>query len=356
MRKVKSFVDGPYIYVEHNGLREVRINGDENGIHLKEQTLTIAAQQITCTVDNDDGDKFHFDILTHHQIPPCEYAKPSKLFVIADIEGNFNSFKSLLIGNNIIDKNFDWIFGNGHLVLLGDIVDRDLNVLPVLWLIYKLEQEARLQGGVVHFILGNHEDLFISAKTRYAHPKYLFVAKQITKVKDEAAAYAQLISEDLLLRQWLVTKNAIEIVGDLLLVHGGISQQVLDLDLTVLEINNVIREGILRKISNPTKIPTLKLLMGSYGPLWFRGFVFDYKELYKKVSDNFISKVIEYFKVEHILIGHNMVKEISPDFNRKLYRLDVKQPTEAFTGMSQALLIEHNTFYRVNDFGERIEI
>jgi len=352
----KSFVDGPYIYEEPNGLHEIRISGNEDGLHIQKKNLPKSAYQIYCTADNEARDQFHFNIMDEYLIPPCQYSAPSKLFIIADIEGNFNTLKSLLIGNSIIDKNYKWAFGEGHLVLLGDLVDRASNVLPVLWLIYKLEQEAKSHGGVVHLILGNHEDFFISANTKYVHPKYLFVAKSIFKIDDKASAYAHLISENLILRQWLLTKNTIEKIGNLLFVHGGISQQVLDLNLSILEVNKLVREGIQRLPTTSSKIPILNLLLRSYGPFWYRGFVSNYKDLYKKVSDSFINKVLDYYKVDHILIGHNMVTEISPDFNKKVIRLDVEQPTEVFSGMSQALMIESKTFYRVNDLGEKTEI
>ena len=76
---------------------------------------------------------------------------------LVNIEGNYYSFVNLLIGNKITDNNLNWIYGTGQLVLNGDMVDRGEYVTQVLWLIYKLEQEASAAGGHVHFILGNHE-------------------------------------------------------------------------------------------------------------------------------------------------------------------------------------------------------
>ena len=65
------------------------------------------------------------------------------MFVVSDIEGEFKAFRQLLQGNNIIDENFNWTFGNGHLVLTGDFVDRGTLVTEVLWLIYSLEEKAK---------------------------------------------------------------------------------------------------------------------------------------------------------------------------------------------------------------------
>ena len=91
-------------------------------------------------------------------IPESSFAEfPEKVVVISDIEGNFTGFYSFLRNNGIIDEKFNWSFGKGHLVLLGDFMDRGDHVTQVLWLIYKLEKEAMQAGGFVHFVLGNHE-------------------------------------------------------------------------------------------------------------------------------------------------------------------------------------------------------
>mgnify|MGYP000951887711 CR=1 FL=1 len=72
----------------------------------------------------------------------------------------------------MIDQNLNWTFGKGHLVLVGDFVDRGVFVTQVLWLIYKLEQDAENQGGQVHFVIGNHELKAMQGNTMSASPKY----------------------------------------------------------------------------------------------------------------------------------------------------------------------------------------
>ena len=79
------------------------------------------------------------------------------MFVLSDIEGEFAAFKSLMQGNGIMDQNYKWTFGDGHLVICGDLFDRGNRVTEYLWLLYKLEDEAKAQGGYVHVILGNHD-------------------------------------------------------------------------------------------------------------------------------------------------------------------------------------------------------
>jgi len=60
-------------------------------------------------------------------------------------------------GNGVIDARLHWIYGDGQVVLVGDMVDRGRNVLPLLWLVYRIEAEAKAAGGALHDVLRNHE-------------------------------------------------------------------------------------------------------------------------------------------------------------------------------------------------------
>ena len=61
-----------------------------------------------------------------------------------------------------MDSACHWTFGKGHLVICGDLFDRGNDVTAELWLLYKLEEEAKEKGGYVHTILGNHEIMNLS--------------------------------------------------------------------------------------------------------------------------------------------------------------------------------------------------
>jgi hypothetical protein len=56
-----------------------------------------------------------------------------------------------------MDDAGHWQFGQGHLVILGDSVDRGRDVFAVLWRLYGLAGQASATGGAVHVVLGNHE-------------------------------------------------------------------------------------------------------------------------------------------------------------------------------------------------------
>ena len=45
--------------------------------------------------------------------------------------------------------------------------------------IYELENQAEAAGGMVHFVLGNHEEMNLSGDFRYVRNKYMNVAKKM---------------------------------------------------------------------------------------------------------------------------------------------------------------------------------
>ncbi len=69
--------------------------------------------------------KFSFQLKDSIKLENETYNLPDKIIVISDIEGNFDAFSGFLLNNKVIDNNYNWIFGNGHLLLNGDFVDRE---------------------------------------------------------------------------------------------------------------------------------------------------------------------------------------------------------------------------------------
>lgn len=69
-----------------------------------------------------------------------------------------------------------WNIWKEQLVVIGDVFDRGKDVLPIYWLLYKLEKEAADAGGQLVFLLGNHEGMVLAGDLRYVKSKYLHLA------------------------------------------------------------------------------------------------------------------------------------------------------------------------------------
>ncbi|WP_207514023.1 metallophosphoesterase [Longitalea luteola] len=269
-----------------------------------------------------------------------EYKNVRMIFVVSDIEGNFQAFRKLLVKNKVIDRNCKWTFGEGHLVILGDCFDRGEQVTECLWLIYSLEELARKDGGHVHFILGNHEIMNLNGDWRYVHPKY--AEKQPFSRNPPAALYYGNAE----LWKWLQTKNIIEKIDDILFVHGGIANEMLALKLSVTEINDLARpyyHAAEKIFSDP---PLYYIFNSELSPFWYRGY---YQQA---INEELVDATLAHFKVNTIITGHTVVDHITSFFNGKVINVD----TDHSVGNSEALLIKKNGYYRVDNEGNRTKI
>ena len=144
--------DGPYVYYQGGEIivEEITPSGLVSNTYSTTDGL-----ELTCNLPN-MGTSFSFflksEILTE---PSVDIETPSKFLAISDFDGHIEGLTMVLIGEGIIDNDFNWTYGDGHLMISGDLFDRGYNITESMWLLYKLESEAEAQGGKVHLIIGN---------------------------------------------------------------------------------------------------------------------------------------------------------------------------------------------------------
>lgn len=175
--------DGPYVFYKNDSIINVNyIRGNKkDGFFLDQNNYSINAKIPAFCHFPLDSTGFEFSINTDFKTPLNTYSDNGKIIAISDIESGYKVFRDFLINNKVIDKNLNWTFDNGHLVLVGDFVDMGFSTTQVLWFIYKLEQEAEKHGGFVHFILGNHELKNMQGNFDSSSPKYFHVASILEK-------------------------------------------------------------------------------------------------------------------------------------------------------------------------------
>ena len=337
-------VDGPYIMNEGGNLFSYRVTKEHKLIKERISRL----DSLIVRVPNEQQDSFYVLLRDSLAVAPGVTQMPEKLLVLSDIEGNFNGMYSYLVSNDVIDQNYNWTYGAGHLVLLGDFVDRGEYMVQVLWLIYMLEDKAERAGGKVHYILGNHEVMNLQGNAKYAHEKYIKMAQNMSGVVRWDKAYKSLFGQNTELGNWLRTKNAVEKIGDYVFVHAGFSEKVLRYRPDIDKINTVIRDNI-----DEENVDSLAVhLMGSDGPLWYRGMAIDYKNEPKMDKADFKS-VLAFLNADKIVIGHTVVDDIMTDYSGSLIKVDVHHGHEKYTGKTKGLLIENGVEYKVDDKGQK---
>ncbi len=286
------------------------------------------------------GKSFKVGLKKKLKTEKSEFRKVKKLLVLSDIEGNFGALRKLLQAGKVIDEAFNWTFGDGNLVLIGDFFDRGQQVTEVLWFIYYLEEKAKAAGGYIHFILGNHEIMNLSGDLRYVQQKYLDNASLLKQ------NYVSLYDENSELGRWLRTKNIVEKIGDIVFAHGGISASIKAMNISIESINSVTRPYYADTASHYADEKS-GTIFSDLGPFWYRGY---YEKSNPGISLQ-IDSTLAQFGAKHIITGHTIVADtISVWYNGKLLNTDIHHAE----GKSEALLIEDGKYYRVNAEGKKV--
>ena len=335
--------DGPYILYKGDSMHVYHIDSGSQ-VNLRSKSLPLSARnmEVLQVATDEPGKFFEVRLKSKLENEKAEYARPKKMLVLSDIEGNFGAFRKLLQAAGVIDTNCQWIFGDGHLVLVGDFVDRGNMVTELHWLIYALEDQAAAAKGKVHYILGNHEIMNMSGDLNYLHAKY----QRNSKLLD--LNYMHLVGPESEIGRWLATKNIAERIGNLLFVHAGMSGYMNLMALPLKEVNSMARPYY---TDSTFKYPDQKieLLFSDYGPFWYRG----YYAGQSKASRAQIDSTLTIYNVKHIVTGHTIVApHIATYHEGKVIDIDVHHAS----GHSEGLLIEKNEMIRINQNGERFPL
>lgn len=343
--------DGPYVFYKNDSTLNVNyIRGNQDdGFYLEQKDYAVNSKISGFSYFPLDSTSFEFSLKSNFQNPASSYDDNNSILAISDIESGFATFRDFLINNNVIDQKLNWIFGTGHLVLIGDFVDRGFSTTQVLWFIYKLEQDAAKQGGSVHFILGNHELKNFQGNYESTSPKYFHVAAILKKKQTE------LYDSNSFIGKWMASKNSIELINGTLFTHGGLHPKIVDYDLSLDEINNIVRNNYYKPYyPNPVKSKEQFLISTHTGISWYRGY---FKE---DLTQEDVERGLNKFNARSIAVGHTLQSKVNRQFNGKVIGVDVKHPNDYHKNFpfqkSEGLLIEGDKYYRILHNGEREEI
>lgn len=314
---LNSINDGPYIFIEEDKLMEKNIvNG---AVVIKE--LPKDAYE------------------TKFKKAKSKFKKVKKIAALSDIHGQHELAVEILTNHQIIDNLQNWIYGEGHLIIVGDIFDRGPQVNETLWLLYKLEKQAEEAGGKVHVLLGNHEYLVFGNDLRYIHKKYAIVSGLLK------TNYTDLYGKNTVMGRWLRSKPTIVKINDNTFVHGGISKEFLGIPYNMNQINSIMSESIdiAESVLDSTGISYH--YFGENGPVWYRGYFYD------DLPDKEISDILSGIYSKHIVVGHCSNKTVVELYDGKVYGVDSSIKLGKY---GELLLIEDKQYYRGTKDGERI--
>ena len=329
---------------------------------------------------------------------PCEWSDVEKIVAVGDIHGDYENFLLILKKVGIVNDSLQWIGGETHLVQIGDILDRGPGAKDAFDLLMRLEKESEAAGGMVHVLLGNHEELNITGRS-LDYPSYVtveqfisFIPEKLLKEKtkeyikglpdnERARAESQglnpssdgnfrlywekLIREDERARsayvrnfddtygKWLVRKNTVIKIDDIVFSHAGISEKYSKWKLR--DINDQVRSE-LRHFIQSSNGPmgsvarfNPKIVYDSLSPLWYRGLATSDEHSAEKE----VFKTLDRLKARYMVTGHNFFQygKRSPfldidgirHFGGRVYNIDTGI-NRIYGGLVAALVIDNGTF------------
>ena len=291
-------------------------------------------------------DTLHYTIYKPiKQVNQDKFTNVEKVFAVGDLHGQYDSLLTLLLNNKVIDKDYNWNFGSGHLVFIGDLFDRGDKVTELLWFVYKLWHQAPKSGGNVHVLIGNHEILILNKDYRYVNEKYTFLTRGLD------IDFSYLYSNNTVLGNFLRSFKVAVTINDILFVHAGLSIFMVEQNVSIRELNQFFNQ-----IFNQTSkdfIPERAFTVYSdavsdKGPFWYRGYITE-SNLVPKARQDEVERVLNFFNAKVMVIGHTEVLSIETLYNGKVIPINV--PFHRVGIVKQGLLYQKEKIYKCNSDG-----
>lgn len=298
-----SISDGPYVFY-NNGVNEVTAKWVCDGEVTTQQKINPGLKVERCGLP-----AFLGQLAFSEQL--VQYNDGKKIAALSDMHGQFELTVNLLRNNGIIDDNNNWIFGDGHFVITGDVFDRGDKQTELLWLLFKLEQQAQKRGGKVHLLLGNHEVMILNGDLRYLNPKYTKTAELLQR------PFEQLYGKETVLGKWLRSRAVLAKINGYLFAHGGFHPELAEHKFTLQDINQLFKSNLVKSELDTPRQGWGESLHKTNGPIWYRGYFKD-----GGATEQELDALLSHFDVKRIVVGHTSQKKIETRYDGKVVAID----------------------------------
>jgi len=272
----------------------------------------------------------------------------TRVISIGDIHGDFTIFKRLLYMCKVIDKSGNWTGGSTHVIQMGDTMDgkrpgvkmnkmymEESGELEIILYILILDSQAKLTGGRVISILGNHE--------LYSHyfnnDNKGFIRDYVKKADIDVFKYHGLDRQKFLLpgneggKLFGRTRPIIYQIGDFLFIHGSITDAMIRYNLDrngKVDITKINRDVSLW-LTGKSKVPKYLENTDEDNPIFSREYS-DKRNISDAKCNKIAKQLKKFYNVNHVVMGHSSYSSINTACNnRMLIRTDVSL-SRAFGG------------------------
>lgn len=232
---------------------------------------------------------------------------PDLVLLVGDLHGDFKALTQIISYTNYSSSNL--------LISIGDIIGRgdDTQLLMNYFMTHP---------NTLH-ILGNHEHLNMKGQFAYVSPGDI---STFGNIQNRFKAFAK----GGLYHDYLISRPVVVKLGDILLVHAGLSLEIAQKYEDLGEIN--------------AKFWTDYQLTGTIGPIWYRGFAHNPEN---EICED-VEKVLEIFKCKFMVMGHTVFNQITTKCAGKAVFVD--------TGISYAMASRVSALEILQSAGETVQL
>jgi hypothetical protein len=277
-----------------------------------------------------------------------------RIIAIGDVHGDFKLVIDSLEIAKVIKRSgnsYEWIGKDTVVVQVGDQNDScrslngscdhvrhdtadDIKIFKFYTYLHKL---AKKEGGGVYSLIGNHEIMNVNGNFSYASNANIDSFKNYVdpytgeKFNNAIEARKHAFSRGNEYANMLgCTRNSVLIIGDFLFIHAGMEAKFLQNYRgrgKLHELNALVRNWILNKLSHVSEEEEKVLNNSSYSPFWTRilGSLPPHLPYDDARCQEHLEPILNSYKIKGMIIGHTPQLDdgINSTCGNKLFRVDV---------------------------------
>eukprot|EP00891_Asterochloris_glomerata_P005539 jgi/Astpho2/5539/Aster-02800 len=276
-------------------------------------------------------------------LPPTFIKAADRIVAFGDIHGDLQKAVTALETAGVLtehNQSVKWTGGNTVVVQLGDVLDRGDSEIGVIMMLRELDRQAKLEGGRVIMLNGNHESLNVCGDFRYTTPGGLRESALAAGLRDlpledvsnQLKARYMLYSPGGGMARELAKNPTVLLVNDILFAHGGVLPPHVSHGLE--RLNHEVSAWMRGELTQGRRARPPYHAMGyANSVVWTRQFG---QERFKSAYDRMMTcaklhMTLDSVGARHLVIGHTpQLEGANCECDRRVWRMDV--------GMSEGVL------------------
>ena len=284
--------------------------------------------------------------------PPTRITHEGRVVALGDLHGDLRkTLMALKVAGVVEEKNGRpvWTGGDTLVIQMGDILDRGDNEIAIISLLREVGRMAKLEGGDVIILNGNHESLNVAGDFRYVTPGAFWESAMAAGL-DEADARKS--NDAILQARWslyrpggvmakeLSQNPTVLIVNDeIVFAHGGLLPHHVKYGVQRIndEVARWMRGADCTDGSSPT--PPFTAMGDSNSVMWNRTFGKERCSPYDRMQmKTQLDATLDQLGAKAMVVGHTpQMSGLNAECNGRIWRVDVGMSSGVLGAEAQVL-------------------